>query len=136
MTPAERAPAEVIVLRSFGLIALLLFVAETVTTRPEPALHGRGLVLLVAAIACVVAAIATQPQRGDLPASYRVATLGLVTATAAVLAAIQPNGIWEAGPYYVGIIAALRLERRTGVIVLVTSLVVLVAVAGIAGHLG
>jgi signal transduction histidine kinase len=136
LTPAERAPAEVIVLRSFGLIALLLFVAETVTTRPEPALHGRGLVLLVAAIACVVAAIATQPQRGDLPASYRVATLGLVTATAAVLAAIQPNGIWEAGPYYVGIIAALRLERRTGVIVLVTSLVVLVAVAGIAGHLG
>jgi signal transduction histidine kinase len=136
MTPGEKAPAEVVVLRSFGLVALLLFVLETVTTRPELALHGRGLVVLVAGIACVVAAIATQPQRGDLPVSYRVATLGMVTAMAAVLAAIQPNGIWEAGPYYVGIIAALRLERRTGVIVLVTSLAVLVAVSAIGGHLG
>jgi hypothetical protein len=29
----------------------------------------------------------------------------------AVLAAIQPQGIWEAEPYFVGIMAALRLDR-------------------------
>ncbi len=106
------------------------------STRPAPALHGRGLVVLLAAVACVVAAIATQPQRGDLSVSYRFATLGMVTAMAAVLAAIQPNGIWQAAPCYVAIIAAIRLERRTGVIVLLTSLVVLVAVSAIGGHLG
>ena len=68
-----RAPAEVIALRSLGLVYLTLFIVATVTTRPYPALHGRGLAVLLAGIAMVVAAVAVAPPRDDIPASRRIA---------------------------------------------------------------
>ncbi len=58
-TPGETAPAEVIVLRSFGLVALLLFVLEKLTTRPEPALHGRGPFSMASAAATASSAAST-----------------------------------------------------------------------------
>jgi signal transduction histidine kinase len=135
--PDERtAPAEVIVLRSFGLAYLALFVVEIFTTRPYPALHGRGAVVLAAMIVFVVAVVATQPQRADIPVWGRVAALGGVTVAAATLAAIQPSGFWPAGAYYIGVVAALRLQRLAGVLTLGLSLVVLVSVSAIAGHNG
>jgi signal transduction histidine kinase len=131
-----RASAEAIVLRCFGIAYLVTFLAETFTSRPYPGLHGRGAVILAATIAFVAAAVSTQPQRANLSAQRRVAALLAMTAAAAVLAVVQPHGIWTAAPIFVAIVAALRLERATGVLTLACSLAVLVATSLIAGHGG
>ncbi len=129
-------PVEAIVLRCFGLVYLAVFLAETFTTRPYPGLHGRGAVVLVATIAFVAAALGTQPRRSNVPEWRRIAALASVTAAAAVLAAAQPNGIWTAAPYFVGAIAATRLERLAAVLTLAFSLAAIVTVSAIAGHGG
>jgi signal transduction histidine kinase len=129
-----KAPAEAIVLRCFGLLYLAVFLVDTFTSRPYPDFHGRGAVVLAATIAFVAAVVSTQPQRSDLAARRRIASLLAMTAAAAVLAVAQPHGIWTAAPVFVALIAALRLERLTGVLTLALSLVVLIAVAAIANH--
>jgi signal transduction histidine kinase len=133
--PSEtKAPAEAIVLRCFGLVYLAAFLVDTFTSRPYPGLHGRGAVILAATIAVVTAVIGTQPQRSDLPVRRRIAALLAMTAAAAVLAAAQPHGLWTAAPVFVAIVAAMRLERRTGVLTLAFSLAVPIAVSLIANH--
>jgi signal transduction histidine kinase len=129
-----RASAEAIVLRCFGIAYLVAFLVETFTSRPYPGLHGRGAVVLAATIAFVAAAVSTQPQRADLPVRRRIAALLAMTAAAAVLAVVQPHGIWTAAPIFVAIVAAVRLERLPGVLTLACSLAVLVAVSLIAGR--
>ena len=129
-----QASFEVIMLRCFVIADLVLFVAASVTTRPEPGFHGRGVVILLAMIALVVAALTTRPLNASLPVSRRVSALIGVTAAAAVLAVLQPNGSWQAGAVFVGVIAALRLERLAGALVLGFALAVLVAVCAIDGH--
>jgi signal transduction histidine kinase len=123
------APLEAIVLRLLGLGYLVVFIVDTFTTRPEPGLHGRPAVVLVALVVFVGSAIAAQPQSPHLPQWRRVTTLLVVTASSAVLAVVQPDGIWPAGPYFVGIMAALRLDRRAGVLTLASSVAVLLVVA-------
>lgn len=135
--PSETgASAEAIVLRCFGIAYLVVFLLETFTSRPYPGLHGRGAVILAATIAFVAAAVSAQPQRADLSARRRVAALLAMTAAAAVLAVVQPHGIWTAAPIFVAIVAALRLERLPGILTLACSLAVLVATSLIAGHSG
>jgi signal transduction histidine kinase len=131
-----RAPVEAIFLRCLGLGYLTLFVVSTATTRPGPSLHGHGLVILIATIVFVVAALGTQPRRSEISTWHRVALLLVVTGASAVLAALQPNGIWQAGPYFIGVVAALRLERLVGMLTLGSSLVVLVAVSAAEGRGG
>ncbi len=131
-----RASAEAIVLRCVGTAYLVVFLVETFTSRPYPGLHGRGAVILAATVAFVAAAVSTQPQRVDLPARRRVAALLAMTVAAAVLAVVQPHGIWTAAPIFVAIVAALRLERLPGILTLACSLAVLVATSLIAGHGG
>jgi signal transduction histidine kinase len=130
----DAAPVEAIALRLLGLAYLVVFIVDTVTTRPRPGVHGRGILVLVAMIAFVVAAIASQPRRADMDPWRRIATLLIVTAATSALAAVQPNGIWPAGPYFVGIMAALRLERRAAVAMLTFSVGVLLIVSAIAGR--
>jgi signal transduction histidine kinase len=131
-----RASAEAIVLRGFGTAYLVVFLVETFTSRPYPGLHGRGAVILAATIAFVAAAVSTQPQRPDISPRRRIGALLAMTAAAAVLAAVQPHGIWTVGPIFVAIVAALRLERLPGALTLACSLAVLDAVALIAGSGG
>jgi signal transduction histidine kinase len=128
--------AEAIVLRSFGIAYVVVFLVETFTSRPYPGLHGRGAVILAATIAFVAAAAGTQPQSPDLSARRRVGALLAVTAASAVLAVVQPQGIWTAAPIFIAIVAAMRLERLPGALTLVCSLAVLFAVSLIAGHGG
>jgi signal transduction histidine kinase len=128
-------PPEVVFLRLVGLAYLVLFVVITIGTRPHPGLSDRGLAVLIALVAFVAAAIACQPRRETSVRSRIVALLGL-TAASATLAAVQPNGIWEAGPYLVGIVAAMRLDRRPAVLTLAVSLVVILATAIAAGRGG
>ncbi len=131
-----RASAEAIVLRCLGAAYLVIFLVETFTSRPYPGLHGRGAVILAATIAFVAAAVSSQPQRADLSARRRIAALLAMTAAAAVLAVVQPHGIWTAAPIFVAIVAALRLERLRGALTLACSLVALLATSLIAGHGG
>jgi signal transduction histidine kinase len=130
----KRASAEAILLRCFGIAYLATFLVETFTSRPYPGLHGHGAVILAATIAFVAAVVGAQPQRADLSARWRIAALLAMTAAAAVLAVVQSHGIWTAAPFFVAIVAALRLDRLPGVLTLVCSLTVLVAVSLIAGH--
>jgi signal transduction histidine kinase len=135
--PSETsASAEAIILRCFGTAYLVVFLVETFTSRPYPGLHGRGAVILAATIAFVAAAVSTQPQRADLPARRRIAALLAMMAAAAVLAVVQPHGIWTVGPIFVAIVAAVRLERLHGVLTLACSLAALVTVSLLAGHGG
>ena len=131
-----RASAEAIVLRCFGTAYLAVFLVETFTSRPHPGLHGRGALVLVATLVFVAAAVCTQPQRRDVSARQRIAALAVLTVAAAVLAVVQPQGIWTAAPIFVAIVAALSLARLPGAVTLMCSLVVLVAVSAIAGHGG
>jgi signal transduction histidine kinase len=130
------APVEAVVLRLFGMTFLTVFIVSSILTKPTPGLGGRGLVVLLAMIAFVAAAVTTQPQRADVPTWRRVATLAAVTIATAVLAVAQPDGLWEAGPYFIGIMAAMRLDRRTGAITLAASLLVIVIVSASMGHKG
>jgi signal transduction histidine kinase len=135
--PSEtRASAEAIVLRCLGAAYLVVFLVETFTSRPQPGLHGRGAVVLAAMLAFVAAAVWAQPQRPLVSPRRRIAALAALTAAAAVLAVVQPQGIWTVGPVFVAIVAALRLARLPGVLTLACSLAVLVAVSLIAGHGG
>ncbi len=132
----ERASTEVIVLRSFGLFSLLLLVSDTVTTRPHPGLHGRGLAVLIVAVGMIAAAWLSAPWKTELPVAQRIAALAAVAGSGAVLAAIQPNGMWQAAAYWIAIVAALRLARIPGLVVVGLSIVALAAVSAIAGHAG
>jgi signal transduction histidine kinase len=132
-----RSPVEAIAIRCFGLAWLTLSIAGTFSTRPHPDLHGRGLAILVAFVALIVAAVSTQPLRfNGLQLWRRLAALAGMTVAAAVLAVLQPNGSWQSGVVFVGIIAALRLDRVTGAVTLACSLIVLMSVSAIAGHPG
>jgi signal transduction histidine kinase len=133
--PSEiSASVEAIALRCVGLVYLGLFLVDTFTSRPYPGLHGRGAVILAATIAIVAAVISAQPQRSDVAVPRRIASLLALTAAAAVLVVAQPHGIWTAAPGFVAIVAAMRLERLTGLLTLALSLAVLVAVSAIANQ--
>ena len=135
--PSEtHASAEAIMLRCIGAAYLVTFLVETFTSRPQPGFHGRGAVVLAAMLTFVAAAICTQPQRAQISPRRRIAALTVMTAAAGVLAVVQPQGIWSAGPIFVAIVAALRLGRLAGVLTLACSLAVLVGVSLIAGHGG
>jgi signal transduction histidine kinase len=129
-----RASAEAVALRCFGTVYLAVFLVETFTSRPHPGLHGRGAAILVAMLAFVAAAVWTQIPH--ISPRQRVAALGAMTAAAAVLAIVQPHGIWTAGPIFIAIVAALRLERLPGALTLACSLVVLLIVSAVAGRGG
>jgi signal transduction histidine kinase len=130
------ASAEAIVLRGFGAAYLGVFLVDTFTSRPHPGLHGRGAVILAATLVFVAAAVRTQPQRRRVSPRQRIAALAVLTAAAAVLAVVQPDGIWTAAPIFVAIVAALRFERLTGVVTLGCSLAVLVVVSAVVGRGG
>jgi signal transduction histidine kinase len=129
-----RAPIEVIVLRCLGLGYLVAFVVDTLTSSPHPGLAGHGPVIAAAAIVFVVAAVATQPQRIDMPVRRRVGGLLVLGAVTAVLAAEQPGGIWIAGAYFIAIMAGMRLPRVAGVLTVALSLTSIAAAAAIAHH--
>jgi signal transduction histidine kinase len=134
--PDGRAPLEAVVLRSFGLAYLTAILVDTFATKPHPNFEGRGLVILLATVAMVAATIAALKPADTLPTAHRFGAIALVTACSAVLAAAQPNGIWQAGPVFVAIIAAIQLDRRSGAAALLLAIVVVAVVSSIEGHGG
>jgi signal transduction histidine kinase len=107
------APLEAVAWRVFGVVVLVACVVVTFTTHPYPRFHGRDLVVLVSFVAVIVFAVAAHPQRTDVPRRQVVLALLGVIVSAGVLGSAQPHGVWVVGPYYVAIVAALKLDRRT-----------------------
>lgn len=127
--PADQpARPELVFLRSIGIGYLVLLVVVTATTRPRPALHGDGLAVLCAVCLLVVSLVVANPRSAATP-RLRVAALIAVSVSAAALALAQPKGVWEATPYYVAVVGAIRLETRTALWVIGFALAVLAAVA-------
>lgn len=107
------APLEAVAWRLFGVVVLAACIAVTFTTHPYPRPHGRDALVLGSFVGLVVAALAAHPARPDVPRRQVVLALIGVIVAAGVLGAAQPHGIWVVGPYYVAIVAALKLDRRT-----------------------
>jgi signal transduction histidine kinase len=122
------APIEAIILRSFGLVWLVIVIVGTFTTKPHPGFHGRGAVILAATVVLLVAALSTQPQHRDLPTWKRLTTLGAVVVAAAVLLAEQRTGVWESGPIFAAIMAAIFFSRRTGMLFVTAALIAFVVI--------
>jgi signal transduction histidine kinase len=120
-------PFEMVAWRIFGVVLLAACVAVTFTTHPYPGLQGRDAVVLAAFVGGVVFAIAAHPARTDIPTRQVVLALVGVIVAAGVLGSAQPHGIWVVGPYYVVIVAALKLDRRTAWLVFVGAVTPFVA---------
>ncbi len=134
--PGRPVPIEAMILRSFGVVWLLIVIVGSFTTRPYPGFHGRGVVILVALVLMFVSALSTQPQSRAVPTYKRLATLAIVVAAAAVLAIEQRNGVWQSGPIFAAIMAAIFFDRRTGMIFVAAELSVFVAILAAQGRPG
>jgi signal transduction histidine kinase len=136
-----RAPIEMVALRTVGFGALVTLFAVTFTTKPYPALAGRGLAVLaglgvLAAGAVVAVVVSNRPRRDEVSVRVLVAALVAVVIGADALAAAQPNGFWPVGPYLVAIIAAGRLGLRGGALMLACALAAPVVGSVAQGHPG
>ena len=107
------APIEAVAWRIFGVVLLAACVAVTFTTHPYPRPHGRDALVLASFVGVVVCALAAHPARTEVRQRQVVLALIGVIVSAGVLGAAQPHGVWVVGPYYVAIVAALKLDRRT-----------------------
>lgn len=132
----DAAPAEAVVLRAIGVVYLVVFIATTISTRPHPSLHGKGIAIGLAGVAFVVCTVATQARRNTISQGQCAAWLLGLTAASAVLAALQPAGMWPAGMYFVAIVAPLMLDRATAIGLLTVSFVALAVVTATAGRHG
>ena len=139
-----RLPAEVIPLRAIGISFLIAYAITTWLVHPRPGLHGRGLVVLLGFVLLVASVIVSRPTRVRIAepptdaAEVRRTVAGLsgVIAGTILLAIEQPNGMWEAGPYLVAIMAASRLGRRTGALLMAAAVGPLTVGALVEGSYG
>jgi signal transduction histidine kinase len=123
----DAAPLEAVAWRIFGIALLAACIAVTFTTHPYPRLHGRDAVVLGSFVALVVFAIAAHPARDNVPRRQMILALFGVIVASGVLGSAQPHGVWVVGPYYVVVVAALKLDRRTAWLVFVCAVTPFVA---------
>jgi signal transduction histidine kinase len=116
------APLEAVAWRVFGVVLLVASIVATFATHPRPGLHGRDAVVLAAFVWTVATAIAAHPERQNVPKRQVVLALIGVIVGSGVLGAEQPHGVWIIGPYYVAIVGALKLDRRTAWLMLAAAL--------------
>lgn len=132
----DPVPTELVFLRMLGMGYLVLIIASTLATRTHPALHGRGLAVMLALIVLVVSLVVNNPRAFNRRTRTRLVAFAVTTISAGVLAAAQPNGLWEATPYFVAVVAAMRLPSKLAVWTLGLNLAVLETVAGFSNHWG
>jgi signal transduction histidine kinase len=134
----------VIPLRAIGLAFLIAFAVTSWEVHPRPALQGRGLLVLGGFLLLASSVFIARPTRVRIagPACETVdgrrTIIGLagVIAGTILLALEQPNGMWEAGPYVVAIMAATRLDRRSGGLIMLAAIGPLTVGALIKGSYG
>ena len=112
---------------------VVLFVVKTFTTEPRPSLHGEGLGVLLGLIGFLAGVVLTNP-RTHVREPRRTGGLLVVIASAAVLQGFQPDGIWQASPYFVAIVSAIRFDWKQAVAVYGLSLATLTVVAAATGQ--
>ena len=103
-------------LRLFGLTALTVVFIVSLTTKPEPGLHGDGPWVILGLVLYVTGLVLSVPVR-PVSDRQRIGGLVLVTAAAVVLSIVQPNGAMVGGVYYVVIVAAMALDPRPALLV-------------------
>lgn len=120
--------------RSIGLAIFVVMLTAGLRTDPAPALHGAGLVVLLALIGIVSggAGLALTPRGRLLTAPPQALLFALLITGSATLVWIEPNGLGFVGGFAAASVAASRTSRRAGMIVVGFTMVAL-AVAGIAG---
>jgi signal transduction histidine kinase len=121
------APLEAVAWRCFGVLLLAASIVATFATHPYPRFEGRGALVLASFVALVACAIAAHPERRNVPRRQVVLALIGVIVAAGALGAAQPHGIWVIGPYYVVIVGALKLDRRTAWLMLLAAVAPFVA---------
>ncbi|HEX3873747.1 MAG TPA: histidine kinase [Solirubrobacteraceae bacterium] len=126
----DRVPPEVVFMRMLGVGFLLAMIVGTATTHPRPSLHGDGLIVAIALVGLFAGLVVASPRSTRPEPTRLVGLVGLVLA-ASVLAVVQPGGVWEGVPYYVAIIAAMRLDGRTAFLILGLGLLPLAVISGI-----
>jgi signal transduction histidine kinase len=99
-------------LRVFGLIAMTIVFVISVTTKPEPGLHGDGPWVVLGLMLYLGGIWLSVPAR-ELGPKRRVIGLVLVGVAAVLLTIVQPNGAMVGAVYYVVIVAAIGLDART-----------------------
>jgi signal transduction histidine kinase len=117
------APLEAVAWRVFGVVLLAACIAVTFSTHPYPRFHGRDAIVLASFVGMIAAAIAAHPERQNVAPRQVVLALTGVIIGAGVLGSAQPHGIWIVGPYYVVIVGALKLDRRTSWLLLAAAVI-------------
>ena len=100
----------------FAVVLGALVVASAVQTDPEPSLHGRGLVVLIALVGYLGGlgwGIVYRTRLQDPPTSWRL--LGLVGACALALAIVQPDGAGTLALFITLGVACSRMEPRRAI---------------------
>jgi signal transduction histidine kinase len=120
--PSPDPPKAVHALRAIGVAGLSFMVISTVTAHPEPALHGKGLGVLISLVAIVAGCVLSFPRR-VMDARRRLGSLLAVAAGGIALTALQPLGAAIGATYYVMSVSSVRLGRRPGVVLSVGMLI-------------
>jgi signal transduction histidine kinase len=103
-------------LRVFGLTAMTVVFVVSLTTNPEPGLHGDGPLVVLGLVLYVAGIWMSVPARA-LSDARRIGGLVLLTAAAVLLTIVQPNGAMVGAIYYVVIVAAMALDGRRALLV-------------------
>jgi signal transduction histidine kinase len=121
-------------LRLFGLTAMTVLFVVSVTTDPEPGVHGDGPLVVLGLVAYFTGIFMSVPAREDVPTSRRLLGLGLVTGASVLLTIVQPNGAMVGAVYYVVIIAALAFDLLPAVFVAGTAVAAISIALGISAE--
>jgi signal transduction histidine kinase len=116
-------------LRIFGLTAMTIVFIVSLTTEPEPGLHGDGPWVILGLAGYLVGIAISVPAR-ELSARRRTLGLLMVGAAAVLLTIVQPKGAMVGAVYYVVIVAAIALEAIPAL--LISALVVAAECAALA----
>jgi signal transduction histidine kinase len=103
-------------LRVFGIAAMTVVFIVSLTTAPEPGLHGKGPWVILGLTGYLLGIAMSVPAR-PLRAGRRTLGLLIVGAAAVLLTIVQPNGPMVGAVYYVVIVAAIALEARPALLV-------------------
>jgi signal transduction histidine kinase len=103
-------------LRIFGLTAMTVVFIVSLTTEPEPGLHGDGPWVLLGLVLYLAGIWMSVPAR-PLSDARRISGLALVAVAAVLLTIVQPNGAMVGAVYYVVIVAAMVLDGRSALLV-------------------
>jgi signal transduction histidine kinase len=109
----NRRPAP---LNVFGTLAMTAIVLSTILTEPRPGLSGDGPWVALAVAGLLYGIAFSLPPRHVHP-THRIVALLVLTASAVVLSALQPNSLAFGAVYYIVIVAALRLDLMPALLV-------------------